>query len=142
MTNPSAMQGQATQKVVYDLLVKAALAGDVCPSNLTLCEALGATSVSTPAHAIARMAKAGRLRVKHCSNGREIYLIDLDITIVSKKRVFTRKRNDRPAAVAADRPIPSESLVSRDPCFRCGVRGDIGCEHTPEWARPTTAGML
>jgi hypothetical protein len=142
MTNPSAMQGQATQKVVYDLLVKAALAGDVCPSNATLCEALGATSVSTPAHAIARMAKAGRLRVKHCSNGREIYLVDLDVTIISKKRVFTRKRNDRPAAVAADKPMPSESLVSRDPCFRCGVRGDIGCEHTPEWARPTTAGML
>jgi len=140
MTNPSAMQGQVTQKVVYDLLVKAALAGEVCPSNLTLCEALGATSVSTPAHAIARMAKAGRLRVKHCSNGREIYLVDLDITIVSKKRVFTRKRNDRPAAVAADRPMPSESLVSRDPCFRCGVRGDIGCEHTPEWAKPVHQG--
>ena len=142
MTRKSALQAQATQKVVYDLLVKAALAGEVCPSNLTLCEALGATSVSTPAHAIARMAKAGRLRVKHCSNGREIYLVDLDITIVSRTRVFTRKRNDRPAAVAGDAPMPSESLVSGDPCFRCGVRGDIGCEHTPEWARPTTAGML
>jgi len=140
MTNPSAMQGQATQKVVYDLLVKAALAGDVCPSNATLCEALGATSVSTPAHAIARMAKAGRLRVKHCSNCREIYLVDFDITIVSKKRVFTRKRNDRPAAVAAGMPMPSASLVSRDPCFRCGVRGDIGCEHTPEWAKPVHQG--
>jgi len=140
MTHKSALQAQATQKTVYDLLVKAALAGVVCPSNLTLCEALGATSVSTPAHAIARMAKAGRLRVKHCSNGREIYLVDLDITIVSKKRVFTRKRNDRPAAVAADKPMPSGSIVSRDPCFRCGVRGDVGCEHTPEWAKPVHQG--
>jgi hypothetical protein len=142
VTHKSVLQAQATQKVVYDLLVKAALAGDVCPSNATLCEALGATSVSTPAHAIYRMAQAGRLRVKHCSNGREIYLVDLDITIISKKRVFTRKRNDRPAAVAAGAPMPSESLVSRAPCFRCGVRGDIGCEHTPEWARPTIAGTL
>jgi len=142
MNRKSALQGQATQKTVYDLLVKAALAGEPCPSNAALCEALDASSVSTPAHAISRMAKAGRLRVKHCSNGREVYLVDLDVTIVSKTRVLTRKRNDRPAAVAPDMPMPSDSLVSRDPCFRCGVRGDIGCEHTPEWARPTTAGTL
>jgi len=142
MNRKSALQGQATQKTVYDLLVKAALAGEPCPSNATLCEALDASSVSTPAHAISRMAKAGRLRVKHCSNGREVYLVDLDVTIVSKTRVLTRKRNDRPAAGAPEMPMPSQSLVSRDPCFRCGVRGDIGCEHTPEWAKPVHQGGL
>lgn len=24
-------------------------------------------------------------------------------------------------------PIPTSAPVDRDPCFRCGVRGDIGC---------------
>jgi hypothetical protein len=27
---------------------------------------------------------------------------------------------------------PSTMVVSRDPCFRCGVRGDLGCRHQPK----------
>lgn len=26
-------------------------------------------------------------------------------------------------------PAPGPQLVHRDPCFKCGVRGDIGCDH-------------
>ncbi len=41
--------------------------------------------------------------------------------------------------VAAERAIASlaakeavlASVVRRDPCARCGVRGDIGCRHQP-----------
>lgn len=31
--------------------------------------------------------------------------------------------------IASDGSIPEP--VDRDPCFRCGVRGDIGCRHRP-----------
>ena len=27
--------------------------------------------------------------------------------------------------------LPAAAPVRRDPCFRCGVRGDIGCAHQP-----------
>lgn len=28
-------------------------------------------------------------------------------------------------------PFMAATYVVRDPCIRCGVRGDIGCEHRP-----------
>lgn len=28
-------------------------------------------------------------------------------------------------------PVPPTLPVDRDPCFRCGVRGDLGCAHRP-----------
>lgn len=38
----------------------------------------------------------------------------------------------RTAAVGPDRDPPADApRVYREPCFRCGVRGDIGCAHQP-----------
>lgn len=31
---------------------------------------------------------------------------------------------------AGQPPVPSE-ITDRTPCLKCGVRGDIGCEHNP-----------
>jgi hypothetical protein len=28
-----------------------------------------------------------------------------------------------------DKPAPPQPGVSRDPCFMCGTRGDLGCSH-------------
>lgn len=48
-----------------------------------------------------------------------------------------QKRNyqlsERTAAIGPDRdpPIPEGPRLNRDPCFRCGVRADIGCAHQP-----------
>ncbi len=126
-------QSKLTAGIIYDALVRAARAGDPCPSNTELCRLVGATSVATPAHAISRMAKAGRLKVTHASNGREIHLTELDITIVSKMRTMNRTREKEAAQAerTAARAVPPPPPVYRDPCFRCGVRGDIGCEHQP-----------
>jgi len=33
------------------------------------------------------------------------------------------------ARIEASRPAIPDSRVDRDPCFMCGVRGDIGCIH-------------
>lgn len=40
----------------------------------------------------------------------------------------------RPAATATTpahtpKAAPPETIVDRDPCFMCGVRGDVGCVH-------------
>lgn len=129
----SVAQSKLNAGIIYDALVRAARAGEACPSNTELCRLVGATSVATPAHSIARMAKAGKLKVTHESNGREIYIVELDVTIVSKMRTKnrTRERDTAQAERTAARTLPPPSPVRRDPCFRCGVRGDIGCEHVP-----------
>ncbi len=45
-----------------------------------------------------------------------------------------------PSSVIPFKPIsvqqkiaPGARIVSRDPCFKCGVRGDIGCPHQPRF---------
>lgn len=45
---------------------------------------------------------------------------------------YTEHRRERSVEVAiARRPeFPPEQFVDRDPCPRCGVRGDIGCSHS------------
>lgn len=141
MTHASTLKSQRTQRIVYDALVKAALAGEACPSNSDLCTLVGSSTVSTPAQAISLMAKAGRLRVTHCSNGREIHIIEHDVTIVSKTRItMLRKAALAPSGPAGGAPAERlPAIVDRDPCFRCGVRGDIGCEHTLAWARSDSA---
>jgi hypothetical protein len=53
-----------------------------------------------------------------------------------------RDQQTERARRAASRVPPPPPPVFRDPCFRCGVRADVGCEHTPEWARPVATGML
>lgn len=141
MTHASTAKSQRTQQIVYDALVKAALAGETCPSNSDLCTLVGSKTVSTPAHAISRMAKAGRLRVTHCNNGREIHIVEHDVTIISRTRLEMIKRGTLVPGAQRD-AVPAEqvpAIVDRDPCFRCGVRGDIGCEHTPAWARSDSA---
>jgi hypothetical protein len=137
-------QSKLTAGIIYDALVRAARAGAPCPSNTELCRLVGATSVATPAHSIARMAKDGKLRVISSSNGREIHIVDLDLTIVSKMRSMnrTRERDTAQAERTAARAAPPPPPVFRDPCFRCGVRADVGCEHTPEWARADASGMI
>ncbi len=144
MMSKTVEQSKLTAGVIYDALVRAARAGAPCPSNTELCRLVGATSVATPAHSIARMAKDGKLRVTSASNGREIHIVELDVTIVSKMRTKnrTRERDTAQAERTAARTPPPASRVSRDPCFRCGVRADVGCEHTPAWARAEASGML
>ena len=136
MTHASTLKSQRTQRIVYDALVKAALAGEACPSNSDLCTLVGSSTVSTPAHAISLMAKAGRLRVTHCSNGREIHIIEHDITIVSKMRITMLRKAALAPQAPSDAPVEKlPPIVDRDPFFRCGVRADIGCEHSPAWQR-------
>lgn len=144
MTISTHEQSKLTAGIIYDALVRAARTGAACPSNSELCRLVGATSVATPAHSISRMAKDGKLRVTSASNGREIHIVELDITIYSKMRTKTktRERETAQAESTAARAAPRPAPVYREPCFRCGVRADIGCEHTPAWARADAAGML
>ena len=43
------------------------------------------------------------------------------------------RRRVAPDAIVDDQP-PLAARVDREPCFRCGVRADVGCRHRP-WTR-------
>lgn len=51
-----------------------------------------------------------------------------------RSQAARRPYASRPGREAIERrlkgDVPLPAPVSRDPCWRCGVRGDIGCEHT------------
>ena len=39
-------------------------------------------------------------------------------------------RGRRPTPGKSRRPEPTQAPVNRDPCWRCGVRNDVGCVHS------------
>lgn len=126
-----------SERLVYEELVRAARAGESCPSNSKLCKMLGASSVATPSRIMKRLADEGRLVVTTYTTGRDVHIPEIALTISSATSSRTVHPTAGPVAVTAS-PIPRSS-ISREPCFRCGVRGDIGCEHTPAWARSDSA---
>jgi hypothetical protein len=129
-----------SDELVYNELIRAARAGEKCPSNSKICALLGVSSVASASRIIRQLANEGRIVVKTYTTGREVHIPEIDLTMVSATFSRTVHPTVAPLAVSPS-PLP-RSHISREPCFRCGVRGDIGCEHTPEWARPTTAGTL
>lgn len=50
------------------------------------------------------------------------------VTIIATGRSTSDRFTLRPMAPEA---IPAPLAIPRDPCRRCGVRGDIGCPHQP-----------
>lgn len=127
-----------SEAMVYNEMVRAARAGEACPSNTMLCKVLGATSVATPSRLVKRLAARGRLSVKGYANGREIHIPEIGMTLLSAS---SRRFLDHGETPAPRREMAEPTMaVFRDPCFRCGVRADIGCEHTPDWAKPINQG--
>lgn len=129
-----------SELLIYAELVRAARAGEACPSNSKLCVLLGSSSVATLSRIMKRLADMGRIVVTTFTTGREVHIPELDMTIASA--TFSRTIHPTAAPVAVSpAPLP-RVIISREPCFRYGVRGDIGCENTPKWARPAAAGGL
>lgn len=48
---------------------------------------------------------------------------------------YTANRRARSMEIAEAKAIPLAPQVCRDPCHRCGVRGDFGCAHSASLAR-------
>ncbi len=67
------------QHELYDLLVAAAEAGSVCPTNEDLAWDMGWQSSSNPPKAIAAMESKGHLKVKRFNRARVVEIVELDI---------------------------------------------------------------
>ena len=122
---------ERTDQIVYAELVRAALAGEPCPTNRALGIVLGMSSTFPGMMAMRRLTAAGRIRVDSEKGSREVYIIEPGLTLLSIKRQDGVQR-DAEAAVARARAEAREPLppvIDRTPCFRCGIRADIGCSH-------------
>lgn len=130
---------------IYRALVRAAEAGVECPKNSTLCEIADVGSVSYPATAIGTMERLGLIKVVRYQRSRQV-----TITATGKSTAepifkakhwrdrevgegVPQKRVQRLYSVPLRADLPDDDnlppAVDRDPCPRCGVRRDHGCEH-------------
>ena len=124
---------QQTDQIVYDELVRAALAGEPCPTNRALGVVLGRRSTFPAMMAMRRLTAAGRIRVDSEKGSREVYIVEPCLALLSIKRQNGVQR-DAEAALAqarAEARAPLPPVIDRTPCFRCGIRADLGCHHQP-----------
>jgi hypothetical protein len=129
-----------SQARMLKLLQDCALAGQPCPTNRELGAALGYDQ-SYPATLVKLLELEGAIAVKRGGRGRVVTILadgpakGLSTTDDGRRRIFggtgNRVRhlgaaNDEAGAAQA---VPLDQLVARDGCWRCGVRGDVGCRH-------------
>jgi hypothetical protein len=64
-----------SEQVVFDLLVAAAAASEPCPSNETICRAVGARSLATGARFVAALEAAGVITVERAHKSRVVTIV-------------------------------------------------------------------
>lgn len=133
------------EAIVMSMLTRAADNNLPCPKNGAIAQAVDARSPATAARLISRLESSGRISVERGNTCRVV-----TIQKTGKRTAGTVERphwrlSDRIkaqraselsgpkiSAHAAERrgeTVQELTRVYRDPCPRCGVRGDIGCKH-------------
>lgn len=142
---------QTPDDAIYNALVDAARAGRRCPTNFELAGLIGSKSIATPVRVMARLSRAGKIVVNSGNSARVVDIPAFGIGTAGMlpsphwrvrrgQRLQTHERPRHgevgPAQRRSGEPRPKLTaaeirarVVSRDPCPRCGVRGDIGCPH-------------
>lgn len=137
------------EQIVFNAIEQAARNERRCPSNTVLANLIGAKSPTTAVRVLAKLTACGKIVVHsgHCS--RVVDIPELGIGTagplpqkhwreVRGQTLSTNIHSERPVERAAiQRPLrapPTPKLeqrlsVSRDPCPRCGARGDVDCGH-------------
>jgi hypothetical protein len=137
---------------VFRALEWAASLGQACPTNEQIAELLGHASSSIGSQMLSILQREGRIVVHRgqCSRWVTIVATGLSTAKPATQRPHWRDRTDvrapaaprpslprtpsprhvvRPRVQAEPEPSPSR-FVDRDPCPRCRVRRDVGCQHT------------
>lgn len=127
---------------VLNAIKRAAAAGRPCPTNDILAGIIGAGSVSTPARCIKRLERKGLISVQRGNSQRVVTVAATGQRTAGHiehphwrerrgmKEPVRRQYNSRLGASEREPAVPDDFVpVDRTPCFRCGVRGDLGCEH-------------
>jgi hypothetical protein len=132
-----------TDETVLRMVTEAANAAKPCPTNREIADALQLSSNSGPVLILARLAKAGLITVEQfqCerrvtinATGRRTKVYNTqphwrDVPEGERKPSTYRPRPRTISRVEQRVKIEHCKIVDRDPCWRCGTRGDLGCEH-------------
>jgi hypothetical protein len=125
------------------VLEATALAGEPCPTNPELGARLGYDS-SYPSELMRTLEIERKIAVQRGTRGRIVTILadgpakgfstDSDAARIRRYHQVTRtivRRTGREIAAAesGNPALPVDQLVARDPCLRCGTRGDLGCAH-------------
>lgn len=129
----------AREAIVLAALIEAAAAGEPCPDNKTLAGLTGSKSSSGATDMIMALAARGLLKLERVSGARRVTIVATGQSTAalpagrSAKLGGARRKYDK--RLVDGSPDVGERLAhrppERDPCFRCGVRGDVGCRHQP-----------
>ncbi len=131
-------------RATYAMIALAAEAGEPCPSNRIVAAALGFGSVGHVPAVLNRIQAAGLIRIERGSTSRIVTILANGKRTAGEPGAIhwryrpenrdrrhakygdgrPRKRAERAAASGMRPP-----RVDREPCFYCGVRGDVGCAH-------------
>lgn len=129
---------------LYAIIESVVRAGIPMPTNEELAGKLGCSSIATPARLLSRLEAEGRVQVTRYQTARAVYLPALRASALSQRQGgrphwrYREKTQPKVEAAVKARPVApvvaEPARVFRDPCFKCGVRGDIGCSHQPRSA--------
>lgn len=138
------MRTTAAQARVLTALEAAAEAGAPCPMNKDLADVAGLDRTATACAVVGQLEQLGLIRVQRFSVSRIVTITATgkstqavegnphwrqDPNRVARAMVRSAQTKSITAALTTPRSEPVMLDVPRDPCFRCGVRGDIGCVH-------------
>ncbi len=150
MSNLSQHHATYEEKVsaVLSMFKHAAENGVECPSNVTITERLGLSSINAGPRFIAVLEKRGLIKVERYSHSRRVTIIETGQSTarcsgnihwssrgIVRGPARTAEQAKRPERLARAEAhmfrgdLPADRYVDRDPCGFCGVRGDIGCVH-------------
>lgn len=126
--------GQALPRQQHQLMlicIAAANAGVAMPGNAELARRFGLNSGSNISHYLDLLAAKGLIRVERFHRSRRVTIVATGrSTRVDPADAIERQPCfGRAAGQPDDSRLPPR--VDRDPCFRCGVRRDVGCRHHP-----------
>lgn len=131
----------AAAKAVAAILSLAADAGEACPTNAGLAAAIGSAHVGAIPPLLNRLQAAGLIEIARGKSGRIVTLLTSGKRTAGEPKAPALRldrhsslpraaaESGRPKARQARREQIDPPPTDREPCFRCGVRGDIGCVH-------------
>lgn len=129
MSRPEGISARA--HVVLEMVIAAAEAGAVCPSNTEFADHI---NDSYAGEYLALLERRGLVRV---DRGRGVRVVTINATGKSTAWAPFHPNQGKRAPGAKDMrgagyrgDPPAHLLVSRDPCPRCGVRSNVGCRHS------------
>lgn len=115
-------------RLLFRELVCCANKGERCPTNTALAAKMGIASASGVQQIFVKLVEAGVIKVHRLANVRIVTITESGNRTGSEKvgPTIAKARGAPPRNLD---PATVPDPVDRDPCWKCGTRGDLPCPH-------------